>query len=48
MESKTRMLKTMNGVLHLWADVDELYVTQGEEGKSWMSVEIAGKVSQIT
>ena len=39
MDRKTRKLMTMSDASHLWVEVDRLYVTWREEGKSWISVD---------
>ena len=39
MDKKTRKLVTMDGALHLRADMNRLYVNQKEEQRGLMSVE---------
>ena len=46
MDRKTRKLTTMNGALHLRADVDRLHKTRGERGRGWMSVEDVVRVEE--
>ena len=46
MDKKTSKLMTMNGALHLRADVDRLYVNQKEKRRDWMSVENVVRVKE--
>ena len=46
MDRKAGKLMTMNGALHPRADMDRLYVTLGEGGRGWMSVEDVVRVEQ--
>ena len=39
MDRKTRKMMIMNDALHPRAHLDRLYVTRGEGGRGWMSVE---------